>query len=280
MKKTILILLIIIPFISSAQTVELNKSFPSTEMTAVKMMDQTTLYRIDTINIKLGTYDFEEIGCNVILKDMNGNGKFNDIGIDEIGLLDQYTDTIYHSFQPGLSYAKLNDSPAIMIDDILLKVEKIADDGSEIVFKEVEEGSFVALAWTTTYLPYIELMRFSGEEVNLVDYLHEEKYIFIEFWGTWCEPCVKIIPEIQKVEKQYRDKVKIVSLNYGDKFEDAAAFIVRNKLEWEQLIVDRNVLSKFSVTTFPRGILFDKSGKLIDMDASINELKELLEEKK
>lgn len=279
MKKRIFIFLLLTPIISFAQKVNLNKSFSSTEMTAVKMIDQTTLYSIDTINVKLGKYDLGEIACNIVLKDINGNGKFNDVGIDEIGLLDQYTDTIYHSYQSGLSYGKLNEAPAIMVDDILLEVESISDDGTEIVFKEVDGGTLVALAWTITYLPFLKMRKFSGEEVNLVDYLQDEKYIFFEFWGTWCEPCINLIPEIRKIEKLYRDKVKIVSLNYGDNFEDAAAFIVRNKLEWEHLIVERAVLEKFSVTTFPRGILFDKTGKLLDMDISISELEELLESK-
>lgn len=273
----LIFLLLLLPMSVFSQEVKLAKTFPSIEMTAVKMVDQTTLYRIDTIHVRLGKYTLDEISCNVLLKDMNGNGRFNDQGVDEIGLLDQYTDTIYHSYQGGLSCGKINKNPAVLVDDMLLRVDEISDDGSQIKFTEVEEGTLIALAWTITYLPYAQLKTLSGKETNLVDYLQEEKYIYIEFWGTWCEPCINLMPEIQKINSLYKEQVKIASLNYGDKLEDVITFVKRNKLNWEQLLVDRSVLSKFSVTTVPRGILFDKTGKLIDMDISPSELKKFLE---
>lgn len=39
------------------------------------------------------------------------------------------------------------------------------------------------------------------------------KYIFLDFWATWCDPCIKGIPHLEEIQKTFKDKVKIISIS-------------------------------------------------------------------
>ena len=42
------------------------------------------------------------------------------------------------------------------------------------------------------------------------------RYVVLDFWGTWCKWCVKGIPEMKTYYDRYRDKLEILSIDFGD----------------------------------------------------------------
>ncbi|ASN05614.1 TlpA family protein disulfide reductase [Virgibacillus necropolis] len=59
--------------------------------------------------------------------------------------------------------------------------------------------------------PNFELETLSGETVKLSDL--QGKKVFINFWATWCPPCKKEMPEMQKFYEQHSDEVEILAVN-------------------------------------------------------------------
>lgn len=59
--------------------------------------------------------------------------------------------------------------------------------------------------------PEIKLETLSGETVRLSDL--KGKKVFINFWATWCPPCKKEMPEMQKFYEEYSDEVEILAVN-------------------------------------------------------------------
>ena len=113
------------------------------------------------------------------------------------------------------------------------------------------------------------------------------KYVYIDFWATWCGPCKAEIPFLQKIEEEYRGKnIEFVSISIDaakdhDKWK---AFVDEKKLGGIQLIADNNWESAFvksyKVTGIPQFILLDPTGKIVKSDAprpSNPKLKELLD---
>jgi len=56
-----------------------------------------------------------------------------------------------------------------------------------------------------------KMLRFEGTPDGLTTTPYQGKIVFIEFWGTWCGPCLLSIPHHEELQEQYKDKLRIVA---------------------------------------------------------------------
>jgi thiol-disulfide isomerase/thioredoxin len=120
----------------------------------------------------------------------------------------------------------------------------------------------------------------AGGSMSLSDL--KGKYVYIDLWATWCGPCIKEIPSLKKVEKEFHGKnIEFVSISIdegrGYKGDAAAAYkawkkmIVDKDLTGIQLIADKGFSSDFvkeyKVNGIPRFILIDPKGNIVSPDA-------------
>ncbi|WP_225035834.1 TlpA family protein disulfide reductase [Winogradskyella sp. SM1960] len=120
--------------------------------------------------------------------------------------------------------------------------------------------------------PDVKFENTKGESVSLSDF--RGKYTYIDLWATWCGPCIKEIPSLQKVEKQYHGKnIQFVSISF-DKAKDHEKwlnFVKEKSLTGHQLIASKethDILSEtYNIKMIPRFIFLDPEGKVIDATA-------------
>lgn len=63
---------------------------------------------------------------------------------------------------------------------------------------------------------------------------HRSKTLVVNFWATWCAPCIKELPAFEELGERYRDKevlVILVSLDFPNQLERLAAFIEKHNLQ-------------------------------------------------
>ncbi|WP_313805725.1 TlpA disulfide reductase family protein [Flavobacterium sp.] len=100
------------------------------------------------------------------------------------------------------------------------------------------------------------------------------KYVYIDVWATWCGPCRREIPSLQKIEEQYHGKnIEFVSMSIDAKkdYEKWRKFVDEKKLGGIQLFADNDWNSKFvtdyAIEGIPRFILVDPNGNIVSADA-------------
>ncbi|WP_052958698.1 TlpA family protein disulfide reductase [Maribacter thermophilus] len=94
------------------------------------------------------------------------------------------------------------------------------------------------------------------------------KYVLIDFWGIWCGPCVKEMPEVKAFQEQYEDQLVVLGINSGDTKDKIEKFIADNGYNWQQLMSDRentpdNFVTRFNVKGFPTKFIIDPEGKIV-----------------
>lgn len=105
---------------------------------------------------------------------------------------------------------------------------------------------------------------FSGETFEF-DTL-KGKYVLIDFWGTWCRPCIAEMPKVKAYQEKYAEKLTILGINQGDTKERVGKFITPNGYTWTHLMDGKgndNFVFKFNVAGFPTKFIVDPEGKIL-----------------
>ena len=109
--------------------------------------------------------------------------------------------------------------------------------------------------------PDFSLKNLKGDSVNLKDF-SGKKIVILDFWASWCYPCVKAIPELNRIQKNYAEKdVQVLGINLRESHAKVIAFKKRNMAKYPTLLdLKASVANNYRVRGIPNIILIDKDG--------------------
>ncbi|WP_029275933.1 TlpA disulfide reductase family protein [Pedobacter borealis] len=138
----------------------------------------------------------------------------------------------------------------------------------------------IAQATTGARAPDFTLLDTAGKKVKLSSF--KGKYVFLDFWASWCGPCMAEMPNVLKVYNKYKNKnftVVGISSDTPNNSKKWMKAIRTNKLFWTQLIQDMENVSKlYNVTSIPRSFLINPEGEIIANDLMGKKLEEKLKD--
>jgi thiol-disulfide isomerase/thioredoxin len=123
-------------------------------------------------------------------------------------------------------------------------------------------------------------MKTDGKDFDLKRF--KGKVVLVDFWATWCGPCIQEIPNIQDAYKKYHGKgfeVIGISLDRKDDDEKLANFIEKNKLPWGCITIEDSakLVDKYEVNAIPHPVLVGRDGRIVSLRARGPQLERLLE---
>jgi thiol-disulfide isomerase/thioredoxin len=116
--------------------------------------------------------------------------------------------------------------------------------------------------------PAIEATTLDGKPLTLD--VFRGRYVLLDFWATWCGPCIGEIPQLQSVHDAFgKDgRLAIVSLSVDEKIEEPRKFQEKRKLPWAQAFLGDGIHGpipgKFGVVAIPAFVLIGPDGKILD----------------
>ena len=130
------------------------------------------------------------------------------------------------------------------------------------------------------YAPDFSITTADGEYIALEDL--RGKVVLLDFWGTWCPPCVESVPSLRDMYKRYaKEKAFVmISVSVHDEEDNWRAFTAKNQMAWPQYFDrDSKVQRAFGVSSFPTYVLIDHegivryrvSGMSFEREAALNE---------
>ncbi|HXI11248.1 MAG TPA: redoxin domain-containing protein [Thermoanaerobaculia bacterium] len=111
------------------------------------------------------------------------------------------------------------------------------------------------------YAPDFSITTSEGEHLTLEDL--RGKVVVLDFWGTWCPPCVASVPSLRNLRKRYEKEPSfmLVGISSDPEEEPWRTFIAKNKMVWPQYRDrDRQIQRAFGVSAFPTYVVIDQEG--------------------
>ena len=105
----------------------------------------------------------------------------------------------------------------------------------------------------------------SGKSTTLSEY-NGKKPVYLKFWATWCQPCMKEMPHFQHAQEQYGKEIEIISVNLGinDNLEAVNRVITKFGLTMPTSIDKSGDLAQaFKMIGTPYHLLFDRNMNLV-----------------
>ena len=131
--------------------------------------------------------------------------------------------------------------------------------------------------------PEFNYVSYEGDSVSLASL--EGKLVYIDVWATWCGPCIKEHPAMEKLQEDFAGKdVEFVAVSIDSSPEPWKKMLEKKKLGGLHLYAPgawkATIMEDYAIKGIPRFILIDEQGKIINADAPrpSGKIKELLEE--
>lgn len=123
----------------------------------------------------------------------------------------------------------------------------------------------LSMAEISKELSSLPIPLMGGDVVNLDKY-KGVKPVYLKFWATWCQPCMREMPHFQEMQKRYGDSVEIISINLGinDTEEDVNKVISKFGLTMPTVIDESGELAQaFKFVGSPYHLLLDRNMNLV-----------------
>jgi thiol-disulfide isomerase/thioredoxin len=108
-----------------------------------------------------------------------------------------------------------------------------------------------------------------------------DKLVLIDFWASWCKPCIANFPLLKRIEEKYRDKnFAIIGVSLDDNLKRWKNEIRRSGLMWKNISdfkgADGLGAKYLNITTIPRYVLIGKDGFIINDDIKKEEIEKTI----
>ncbi len=101
-----------------------------------------------------------------------------------------------------------------------------------------------------------------GKTKNILQF-GENKIILIDFWASWCAPCISNIKNLKELQVKHGDKLVIVGISTDkdeDKWKNA---IKKHNTDWIQLRDDKNIVDRLKIKSIPYFMVCNKEGRVV-----------------
>ena len=147
--------------------------------------------------------------------------------------------------------------------------QEVIDSGASAEIKDAAKVILQRLDAIGKPVP-IQFTALDGRKVDLTKM--KGKVVLVDFWATWCGPCVQELPNVKAAYNKFHPKgFEIVGISFDSKKDKLTEFVANEKMAWPQYFDgkgwENEIGQKYGISAIPAMWLIDKQGNLRDLSA-------------
>lgn len=168
---------------------------------------------------------------------------------------------VFQNFDKGEALLK-----QIKMDFPKTQVAQKVDQFLSMLTKQKEAEQMKAGLAAGVQFPDFKEQDIDGEPLSIAKF--KGKIVLVDFWATWCGPCVAELPNVLKAYKKYHDKgFEVIGISLDKDEAKLKAFIAEKGMPWPQyfdgLGWGSKLGQKYGIDSIPATFLLDREGKII-----------------
>jgi len=192
----------------------------------------------------------------VALSDKPGDKRLEEAQREFLAAVGAYENLYSAHLNLGVTLLKMNkDEEGVRV---LKHYVEVAPKGKDVdnALKMIDEPRRAR----ETFAPDFSFTSKQGEFITLEDL--KGKTVVLDFWGTWCKPCLMATPDLVKLNKKFSEQgVVFIGVAVNDQEDPWAAYIEKNKMDWTHFFdKTRKLATPFGVNSYPTYIIIDGEG--------------------
>lgn len=163
------------------------------------------------------------------------------------------------------------------------EIKGISKLGDELLLEFLKDNDKPKGITDGYYPPTFKSNKLDGAPFKLDNY--KGNYVLIDFWGTWCAPCIKAIPELKETNNLLakNKNFKLISVAFDSDSENVRKYTENKEMNWEHVFVNNtkqnknSIVAKFKISSFPSTILIHPNGKIIARNKTFDEIRNIVQ---
>jgi thiol-disulfide isomerase/thioredoxin len=144
-----------------------------------------------------------------------------------------------------------------------------------LLLNPVKKASFKRLTIGNT-IPKSHLFKdLKNNDFTFKDVLRNKDFLLLEFWGTWCGPCIKFSADIEEFYSKNENKINILGVAVDKSSEHVLEYVTKNNIKWQQTFIKLNSNNKFikqlNIKAYPTIILINKNNEIMFLGSGTKE---------
>ena len=187
----------------------------------------------------------------------------------------------FTSFGEGINGAALPVYDKLMTsldeDTVVRRVKPPRDELALLVTREMNDKALSP----GQRAPEFTLSDLDGTEVSLAEVLNANESVFIDFWASWCTPCIEDFPELKNLHENYKEHgFEVLTISVDDTYEDWQEAADQLQFSWIDLGslggTETKTPVSYGVWGIPKGFLVDSQGCILQKEIRPDKLKDVL----
>lgn len=111
--------------------------------------------------------------------------------------------------------------------------------------------------------PALSLPGLDGRPVSLADF--KGKVVLLDFWATWCDPCVAELPDLKRLHNDYKEKgFSVLGVSLDEELEAVPRFVRENKVPYPIMLNGSEPPPDYPLPGIPTAFLIDRNGLIVE----------------
>ncbi len=209
--------------------------------------------------------------------------------IDSINKKDVDTDKKYsienvntlvgtHIFINSFFSMTTNEKESIVssMNDVTKKIKRIDEIIGDIA---IEKSVSVGNHYTD-----FTLLDLSGDSISLSDFIGKNDYLLVDFWASWCGPCIKSLPEMKQLYNKYKgEHFDILGVSLDENKEAWVGAIKSHGLTWNHISDLKGWKCEgsrtYAVNSIPCTVIINKEGLIVGRNLSFMDIEKIITKK-